>query len=97
MKSDTHVVSSLPTTNRTAPMHTALKVIRAVVFTVKLITAPFWFTAWIGWKVFLFLLPLFLAAMISGCASSSSHFDKSPCACDFRPLNQGKPVTDAYA
>lgn len=36
-----------------------------------------------GWRVF---VALFLASLISGCASSSNGFDKSPCACDFEIL-----------
>jgi hypothetical protein len=36
-----------------------------------------------GWRVFLALL---FASIISGCASSSNSFDKSPCACNFESL-----------
>lgn len=42
-----------------------------------------------GWRVF---LALFFASLISGCASSSKSFEKSPCACNFELLgtsNQG--------
>lgn len=36
-----------------------------------------------GWRVFLVLL---FSSMISGCASSSNIFDRSPCACNFESL-----------
>ncbi len=39
-----------------------------------------------GWRVW---VVLFFAALITGCASTSNKFDKSPCACDFTPLNTG--------
>ncbi|WP_430504821.1 hypothetical protein [Ralstonia pseudosolanacearum] len=39
-----------------------------------------------GWR---FLAVLFFAALVTGCASSSNKFDKSPCACDFKPINTG--------
>jgi hypothetical protein len=31
----------------------------------------------------------FLMALTTGCASTSSKFDKSPCACEFKELNTG--------
>lgn len=43
-----------------------------------------------GWRVF---LAFFFASLISGCASSSNSFEKSPCACKFELLgtsNQGE-------
>ncbi|CCF70653.1 hypothetical protein CAI18_12385 [Xanthomonas citri pv. punicae] len=39
-----------------------------------------------GWRLFAML---FLAALITGCASTSNKFDKSPCACDFKNINTG--------
>lgn len=39
-----------------------------------------------GWRLFLVLV---LAALITGCASNSNKFDKSPCACEFERLNTG--------
>lgn len=32
---------------------------------------------------------LCFVALLSGCGSTSNRFDKSPCACDFQPLNTG--------
>ncbi|SEB26329.1 hypothetical protein [Variovorax sp. YR216] len=58
---------------------------------VKIITAPFWLPSWLtlwllrkGWRL---LLLAFVVSAASGCTSLSNKFDKSPCACDFRPLN----------
>lgn len=42
---------------------------------------------WLLRKVWRMLLALFIVGWISGCSSVSNHFDKSPCACDFKPLN----------
>jgi hypothetical protein len=39
-----------------------------------------------GWRL---LAVLFLMALTTGCASTSSKFDKSPCACEFKELNTG--------
>ncbi|MEN9119152.1 hypothetical protein [Xanthomonas euvesicatoria] len=39
-----------------------------------------------GWRLF---AVLFFAALVTGCASTSNKFDKSPCACDFKQLNTG--------
>ena len=39
-----------------------------------------------GWRLFALL---FFAALITGCASPSSSFEPSPCACNFEPLNTG--------
>ena len=41
-----------------------------------------------GWRL---LAVLVAVALIGGCANSSSKFDKSPCACEFTPIN-----TDDY-
>ncbi|PNR90604.1 hypothetical protein LA05_01885 [Xanthomonas oryzae pv. oryzae] len=41
-----------------------------------------------GWRLF---AVLFFAALISGCASTSNKFNKSPCACKFENVN-----TDNY-
>lgn len=43
-----------------------------------------------GWRIF---LTLFFVSLISGCASSSNSFGKSPCVCNFDLLytsNQGE-------
>lgn len=45
---------------------------------------PLWWLARKLWRAFALL---FLAALISGCASTSNKFDKSPCACDFELLD----------
>lgn len=34
-----------------------------------------------------------LLALIAGCAHTSNKFPKSPCACDFKPLNAQHEVT----
>jgi len=47
-----------------------------------------------GWRLF---LALCLAALISGCAGTSNKIDKSPCACDFKPLNMGNFRGEANA
>jgi len=47
-----------------------------------------------GWHLF---VALCFAALISGCASTSSQFDKSPCACNFTPLNTGNFRGEANA
>lgn len=47
----------------------------------------FWPMAWLARKLWRLFLLLALAALIGGCASTSNKFDKSPCACDFTPLN----------
>lgn len=39
-----------------------------------------------GWRLF---AVFFFAALITGCASTSNKFDKSPCACDFKQRNMG--------
>lgn len=39
-----------------------------------------------AWRLFAVLC---LAAFITGCAGTSNHFDKSPCACDFQNINTG--------
>lgn len=39
-----------------------------------------------GWRLF---LAMCLAALISGCSSTSKQFGMSPCACIFTPLNTG--------
>lgn len=39
-----------------------------------------------GWRLF---AVLFFASLITGCATTSNKFDKSPCACAFRQLNTG--------
>ncbi|CEJ49018.1 hypothetical protein ABVB18_19720 [Xanthomonas citri pv. mangiferaeindicae] len=47
-----------------------------------------------GWRLF---AVLFFAALISGCASTSNKFNKSPCACDFKQLNTANYGTKADA
>ncbi|MET3148743.1 UNVERIFIED_ORG: hypothetical protein ABIB63_004603 [Xanthomonas axonopodis] len=39
-----------------------------------------------GWRLF---AVLFFAALVTGCASTSNTFDKSPCACGFKNINTG--------
>jgi hypothetical protein len=39
-----------------------------------------------GWRV---LAVLVAVSLIGGCANSSNKFDKSPCACEFTPINTG--------
>lgn len=47
---------------------------------------PFFKVVQKGWRLF---AVLFFAALVTGCASTSSKFDKSPCACDFKQINTG--------
>lgn len=68
----------------------ALRILNKIVAVAKVITAPIWFPASLILKGLILLLPLFLLGMTSGCTSVSNHFDKSPCACEFRPLNTTK-------
>lgn len=46
-----------------------------------------WPLLWLVRKLWRPFVLLFFAALISGCASSSNKFDKSPCACDFELLD----------
>ncbi|AET95623.1 hypothetical protein BG60_18450 [Caballeronia zhejiangensis] len=39
-----------------------------------------------GWRL---VAVLFVISLMSGCANSSNKFDKSPCACNFQPINTG--------
>ena len=57
----------------------------------KILTFPVWGPVWLsfwllrkGWRLLLILL--FVDA-IGGCGGMSNKIEKSPCACDFRPLN----------
>lgn len=45
------------------------------------------------YKLWKLLLVLCGVAILSGCGDSNS-FDRSPCACDFRPINN---LGDAHA
>jgi hypothetical protein len=65
----------------------ALRILTRIFAVVKVVTAPFWFIPWMVLKGLVVLLPLLLLGFLSGCTSTSNHFDKSPCACEFRPLN----------
>lgn len=40
-------------------------------------------------KIWKPLAALFMLAAVTGCTSNSNTFDKSPCACDFKPANTG--------
>lgn len=42
---------------------------------------------WVLRKAWRLLLAMFIAGSIAGCSTVSNRFDKSPCACDFKPLN----------
>lgn len=68
-----------------------MKVLKILFKLVKIITAPFWLPSWVtlwllrkGWRL---LLLAFVVGAAAGCSSVSNKFDKSPCACEFRPLN----------
>ena len=63
----------------------------------KFVTAPAWVPLWMMKKGGRVLAMLVVAALLSGCASTSNKFDKSPCACDFKPLNTGHYGSDADA
>jgi hypothetical protein len=58
-----------------------------VLLVLKIITAPIWIPLWLMKKGGRLLTVLFLGAILGGCVSMSNGFDKSPCACDFKPLN----------
>ena len=55
----------------------------------RIVTGPLWGQIWLVWKVTKFLAPFFLIGFLASCASSSNRFDKSPCACTFKPANTG--------
>jgi preprotein translocase subunit SecF len=53
----------------------------------KVVTFPVWIHFWLIaklWRVFALVL---FVGLIAGCTSTSNKFDRSPCACDFQPLN----------
>lgn len=62
-----------------------------LILTIKIITAPWWFPIWLPFwllkKTWRFLLLAFFVSLIDGCAVHSNRFEKSPCACDFQPIN----------
>lgn len=47
-----------------------------------------------GWRL---SAVLFLASLITGCASTSNKLDESPCACEFKNLNTGNYRSKADA
>jgi hypothetical protein len=59
---------------------------KILAFLPLLLSLPMVVLARKGWRLFLVLV---LAALITGCASNSNKFDKSPCACEFELLNTG--------
>ena len=63
----------------------------------KIAFAPVWIPFWIikkGWRLFAVLL---FGALIAGCAINSAKLNKSPCACDFQPLNHADYVGEQHA
>lgn len=43
--------------------------------------------AWVLRKSWHVLCVLLVVALTTSCSSTSNHFEKSPCACDFRSIN----------
>jgi hypothetical protein len=53
----------------------------------KIIIAPVRIPIEVLWKFRGVLALTFLAGSLNGCASKAPNMPKSPCACDFRPIN----------
>ena len=68
-----------------------------IILVLKIVTAPAWVPLWMMKKGGRLFMMLVLAALLSGCASTSNKFDKSPCACDFKPLNTGNEGSNVHA
>lgn len=68
-----------------------------VILVLKIVTAPAWVPLWMMKKGGRLFMMLVLAAILASCASTSNKFDKSPCACDFKPLNTANDGGDAHA
>jgi hypothetical protein len=75
----------------------AVKIFDKSLVVAKVITAPVWIPLWIMMKILAVLLPLLVLGFLSGCTSTSNHFDKSPCACEFRPLNTAEVEDRSHA
>lgn len=59
-----------------------------IVFMLLLIlTAPIWVPFWLLSKVWKVLAILFLGVLSTGCVHNSAKFQKSPCACQYEPVN----------
>lgn len=61
-----------------------MKSLKAVAMTA---TFGIWAPLWLLRHTSRALCLLFVAGVISGCASNSGAFEKSPCACEFSPIN----------
>ncbi|WP_175983228.1 hypothetical protein [Caballeronia zhejiangensis] len=47
-----------------------------------------------GWRLLALLVAV---ALVGGCANSSNKFEKSPCACEFAPINTGDYGSKTHA
>lgn len=62
---------------------------KLVIFFLKVFTAPAWIPLWMMQKGSRLFALLVVGAVLSGCATTSNKFKKSPCACEFKQLNTG--------
>lgn len=62
-----------------------------------MIICPVWLVCNLIRKYFKVFALLWLCGLISGCTSNSNTFSKSPCACEFKPINTENTGVDRHA
>lgn len=59
---------------------------KALWLIIKILTVPAWGPLWLFYRFGKFMLLLVIVSAASGCVTNTGKFDKSPCACDFKPF-----------